>query len=379
MIDGRTCVFRGDTLAKAQLLAQAAPRQARHTAASSPTLRDWLAEWLARKRTSIRPQTYFSYEAHARLHIVPAIGYVRLDTLAPSHIDKLHATLVRQVSGTTARHVHTTLFAALNAAERLGHRISHDLRGVDAPRRTQREIETLTRDEVEMLISAARGDPLEAIYVLAVTLGLREGELLGLRWPHVDLAMRRLTITGNATRALDGTRVVAAPKTSAGRRTLTLPQLVVDALTRTPRIGDLVWPGPDGQPLPEQTFYSRRWLPMRERAGIRPVSFHALRHTAATLALEEGQPPHVVAAMLGHASVATTLRLYAHVTHASTEALADAIDARYGPRLRLVAGAEMDAEMDADDNRGAKMATQQRNQWCRGRESNPYALTSTAP
>src|SRR5439155_16091549 len=176
-----------------------------------------------------RPQTYFSYEAHARLHIVPAIGYVRLDTLAPSHIDKLHATLVRQVSGTTARHVHTTLFAALSAAERLGHRSSHGLRGVDAPRRTQREIEALTRDEVEMLISAARGDPLEAIYVLAVTLGLREGELLGLRWPHVDLAMRRHTITGNATRALDGSRVVAAPKTSAGRRTLTLPQLVVDA------------------------------------------------------------------------------------------------------------------------------------------------------
>jgi Phage integrase family len=83
-----------------------------------------------------------------------------------------------------------------------------------------------------------------------------------------------------------------------------------------------------------QTLFSRRWLPMRKGARIRAVSFHALRHTAATLALEDGQPPHVVAAMLGHASVATSLRLYAHVTHASTEALVDAIDARYGPRLR---------------------------------------------
>ena len=75
---------------------------------------------------------------------------------------------------------------------------------------------------------------------------------------------------------------------------------------------------------------------MRTGARIRPVSFHALRHAAATLALEDGQPPHVVAAMLGHARVATTLRLYAHVTHASTEALVDAIDARYGPRLRVL-------------------------------------------
>jgi hypothetical protein len=98
--------------------------------------------------------------------------------------------------------------------------------------------------------------------------------------------------------------------------------------------GDLVWPGPDGLPMPAQTLFSRRGLPMRKGARIRTFSFHALRHTAATLALEDGQPPHVVAAMLGHASVATTLRLYAHVTHASTEALVDAIDARYGPRLR---------------------------------------------
>jgi integrase len=133
---------------------------------------------------------------------------------------------------------------------------------------------TLTRAEVDDLLEAAYGDPLEGLYVLAVTLGMREGELLGLRWQNVDLRARR--------------------------------------------------------PMPEQTLYSRRWIPLRKRAKIRPVSFHALRHTAATLALEDGQPPHVVAAMLGHASVATTLRLYAHVTHASTEALVDAIDARFG-------------------------------------------------
>ena len=80
--------------------------------------------------------------------------------------------------------------------------------------------------------------------------------------------------------------------------------------------GDLVWHGPDGQPMPAQTLFPRRGLPMRKGVRIRAVSFHALRDTAATLALEDGQPPHVVAAMLGHASVATTLGLYAHVTHA---------------------------------------------------------------
>src|ERR1039457_3084815 len=114
---------------------------------------------------------------------------------------------------------------------------------------------------------------------------------------------------------------------------------------------------------------------MRTGARIRPVSFHALRHAAATLALEDGQPPHVVAAMLGHASVATTLRLYAHVTHASTEALVDAIDARFGPRLRVLPQEVLDQYW----TRKVEIGSTAMEKACRERESNPYALTSTAP
>jgi integrase len=115
--------------------------------------------------------------------------------------------------------------------------------------------------------------------------------------------------------------------------------------------------------MPAQTLFSRRWLPMRNGVRIRAVSFHALRHTAAALALEDGQPPHVVAAMLGHARVATTLRLYAHVTHASTEALVDAIDARYGPRLRVLS-----EELLAQRNRNWLHSNEIE---CRERKSNP--------
>jgi len=231
-----------------------------------------------------------------------------------------------------------------------------------------------------MLLDAARGDPFEAAYVLAVTLGMREGELLGLRWTHIDLVARRLAVVGNATRALDGTRVVTPPKTKAGKRTLRLPSVAVEALMRTARdpASDLVWPGPNGVPWPQQRF-GWRWMAMRKRAGIRAVTFHALRHTAATLALEDGQSPHVVAAMLGHASVATTLSLYAHATDASQESLVDAIDARYGPRLRVVAGAEMDAKWTRRDNPMTKTAPDLENQWCRGRDSNPYKVALTSP
>jgi hypothetical protein len=122
--------------------------------------------------------------------------------------------------------------------------------------------------------------------------------------------------------------------------------------------------------MSEQTLYSRRWIPLRKRAKIRPGSFHALRHTAATLALEDGQPPHIVAAMLDHASVATTLRLYAHVTHASTAALVDAIDARFGPRLRVLPEEVLDQYWPSETEIGSTaMETE-----CRERESNPPEL-----
>jgi integrase len=341
--------FRAPSLAQARaradLACDAAEARARP---QTPTVRDWLATWLEARRPDLRPQAWRQYEIHARVWLVPVLGDIRLDDLRREHWDRLMSAMTRAsghgrgrarpISRTTVRHVSLTLRTALRDAVRRGVVAADPLAVVRAPRRAETRIEILTREEAARLVEAAVDEPFGAAYVVAVTVGLREGELLGLRWDDIDLQRRSLRVRGNATRGLDGMRHVTAPKTAAGRRDVSLPRVAVEALARTPRTGDLVWPGPDGRPVRAPTFVSA-WKAARQRAGIRPLTFHALRHTAATLALEDGTPAHDVSRMLGHSTVATTLRLYAHATDASTRALADRIDARFGrPPLRLVAG-----------------------------------------
>ena len=134
------------------------------------------------RRDAWRPQTWRAYNLYVQHHIVPAIGDVPIHALTAEHIDQLHTTMLRTVSATTTRHAHDVLASALRAATRRGLRVSSAIRDVPPPRRSSPLIEPLTRDEVTRLINTAYGDALEAAYVLAATLGMRQGELRGLRW-----------------------------------------------------------------------------------------------------------------------------------------------------------------------------------------------------
>src|SRR5487761_716918 len=191
-LGGRQHSVYGRTLAEARSKAQATRAESQQRL--SPTVGDWLAQWLALRRDAWRPQTWPSYNMYAQHHIVPTIGDVPIHALTAEHIDQLHTTMLRTVSATTTRHAHDVLASALRAATRRGLQVSSAIRDVPPPRRSSPLIETLTRDEVTRLINTAYGDALEAAYVLAVTLGVRQGELRGLRWSAVQLQERRLVV-----------------------------------------------------------------------------------------------------------------------------------------------------------------------------------------
>lgn len=212
-VAGHQVSVYGRTQAEAQAKADEARRERRLVVSQSPMLRDWFARWLELIRDAVASSTWATYERHGRIYIAPAIGDVRLDRLAPGDIDRLHAQAARRVSANTVGQVHRTLSIALRAARRRGYRVTSALEAVDKPKRRTHEITPLSWPEVERLLEAAEGDPFEAAYALAVLHGLRQGELLGLRWEHVDLARRTLRVAGNATVDREGSRTVTSPKT----------------------------------------------------------------------------------------------------------------------------------------------------------------------
>jgi len=296
------------------------------------TLAEWLAEWLTATRDQLKPQTWSRYESLARLQLVPVLGGVKLTALHADHIRRLHVALAEAgLSRTTQHHAHVVLGTALQAATDRGLIAVNPVRAVRAPRMAVREKTILTREEAQRLLRTARGDPYYPLYVLALTTGMRVGELLALRWRDVDLERATLTVNGTVVQTLDGGLAIQEPKTKNARRQVQLSGIAAAALRAIEGRDGLVFPAPDGGLMTANALLNRHFRQLVRKAGCLPsATLHDLRHTCATHLLEDGVPAHVVSRMLGHASVAITLSIYAHVTPRLLDAARTAMDARYG-------------------------------------------------
>ena len=309
------------------------------------TLAAFLKTWLLTKQPDLRPESYRRYEEAVRLHIVPAIGKKALAKLTPADVQACYAACrAKGLSGTSVQLIHGALHKALDDAARWSQAARNVADLVNTPRRSTPEMRTLTGEESAALLRAAQGDPLEAFFAVALTTGLRLGELQALCWREVDLERRRLRVTATLAGVADGKPVLAPPKTSRSRREVYLSEMAVEALQhhRAQQLearllvgqhwqdNDLVFANAFGRPLDGNNVRERSFKKLLARAGLPPMRFHNLRHAAASLLMAEGVGIKVISEMLGHADITVTLKVYAHLMPSAQEQAAGAMDRLFG-------------------------------------------------
>jgi len=307
------------------------------------TVGQYLASWLDAVRPSLRPRTFSRYEQYIRLHAVPELGRLPLARLSPQHLQRLYASrLAAGLSPTTVGHLHAVLHRALAQATRWGLVVRNVASLATRPRAQRQEMVTFSPEQAGSFLEAAQGDRYAALYTLALTTGMRQGELLALRWRDLDLEARTVQVRATLQRTRDGF-AFTEPKTTSSRRQVALTRAAVDALRRhrarqlEERLAAIAWEDNGlvfanevGRPVEATNLLRRSFHPLLERAGLPHIRFHDLRHTAATLLLAQGMHPKIVAEMLGHSAIAVTLDLYSHVTPTMQRQAADAMDAILG-------------------------------------------------
>jgi len=316
------------------------------------TVGDYLKLWLADSVKGVAKETtHANYSYITRVHVGPAIGHVKLRLLTPARVRSFYAYKSRTpLSNGTVNKMHVVLRKALAQAVSDGLIPRNATDGVKPPRVSAPggEICPLDPEESAAFLDAARGERFEALYLIALHCGLREGELLALRWSDVDLEASKpaLLVRRTITRGEDGRGWVVGATTKSGRgRRVRLTRRAVAALEDhrrrqlEERMGasgrwsdpDLVFPNERGGLFNPSNLRNRSFKRIKTGAGVRgDLRFHDLRHTCATLLLSKGVNVKVVSEMLGHASVTVTLNIYSHVLPDMQDAATEAMESTLG-------------------------------------------------
>ena len=308
--------------------------------AGNLTVGEWLDCWLRDAvADTVRLVTFDKYEQMIRNHVKPSLGKLKLKTLTPAHVrglyrEKLNAGL----SPRTVQYVHVTLNKALKQAVADGLIPRNVCEAVKPPRPQKKEISPLSPEQARRFLEACQGERLEALFVLAVHTGMRQGELLGLHWEDVDLEARTLRVRRSLSRTSKGP-ILTAPKSTKSRRRIKLTGTGAEVLKRHRaaqsaerlQLGGmwqdrgLVFPNPTGGFLSPDVLTSEPLKRPLQRAGLPSIRFHDLRHTCATILLSRGVHAKFVQELLGHATISITLDTYSHVLPGMDDGLADAM------------------------------------------------------
>jgi integrase len=304
------------------------------------TLAQYLPVWLENSEASLRSTTVEQYHQIYRDHILPHIGKIQLKDLQLAQIERLYTGLLGSgVSVRTVRMVHSVLHKALEKSVAYGHLGRNPAYGASLPRYTHSEMKVLDADQAHQFLVAAQDSRYEALYSLAIHTGMRQGELFGLKWADLNWNKGELRIQRQVKREPGQGWTFANPKTKKGRRTIKLGVEILKLLKAHKKNQDvqksilgsrwkengLILPSLVGTPLNPSNL-TKDFRRVLNRAGLARIRFHDLRHTAASLMLNNGIPLIVVSNTLGHSKPSTTLDIYGHLYQETQTNVAQVMD-----------------------------------------------------
>jgi len=295
---------------------------------------DYLDRFLTDIATpSLRPKTVDAYRWLIESHIKPNLGHHTLSQIRPDHLQNLYTKKLDEgLSKRTVQHMHAVIRRSLNQALKWELIVRNPASVVTAPTPDKKPPKTFTSDQAKQFLESVEDHRWYPIYVLAITTGMRQGEILGLHWEDVDLAKGNLAVR-HTIQLLQGRIIEGEPKSAGSRRTIALPEYTVAVLLlhqeKTGKDEGLLFTTSSGRPVSPRNL-TRHFHLALDKAGLPKIRFHDLRHTAATLLLKENVHPKIVQEMLGHSTIALTLDTYSHILPDIQQEAADKMDKIFG-------------------------------------------------
>lgn len=278
-----------------------------------PTVSQWLEFWLAKKAHELKPSTFQGYQINIRKWLVPALGHLRIDQLQPVHIQELYSYLQseQRLSAGSVNRIHALLSGALRMAITYGVIHSTPLQYVKKPKEPKKAMEIFTQAETQTILETAskQGSRAYARWILALRYGLRQGEVLGLKFADIDRGVLRIS---RAVKPIVGKGIVEIkPKSDSSNRAIPIDKQLQGLFAELYTEPALFVFG--GLNPTDATKDYRDWRKLLVKAGVRQLPLHAARHTCASELISRGVNPKIVQQLLGHASPAYTLSTYVHV------------------------------------------------------------------
>lgn len=300
-----------------------------YTQTGKYTVGQWMDEWFeAYAKVKVRPSSHQTYKGYIENHIKPNIGDIPIEKLTSLQLQKFYRLLLtegripriesekqpRGLSAKTVRNINQVISSAMDMAVRHKLILSNPTEGCELPKVEHREMKTLPAEQLGAFLREAKESGVYELYYLDLATGLRRGELLGLKWEDVDLQNGIIHVRRQVAR-VDGEVKELPLKTKNSYRNISISQDAVAMLTEMEahRSSDYVFPSSTGGPISPDSVNNMLHRVLK-RAGLPSIRFHDLRHTFATLALQNGVDIKTVSGMLGHFSAGFTLDTYAHVT-----------------------------------------------------------------